>query len=218
MKINNTNIKKCESVKYLGIWIDDNLTWKTHIEHVYSKISKFVGIFYKLAHKLPDNCLRNLYFAFVHPHIIYGIEIYANTFSSYLDKFKKLNNKLLRILQHEHRLCKSTTLYRKYNTLPIAELHQFHIICLIHKFIFHKDTLPKIYHTYFTENFKIHHYDTRNKNDLHLSTVKSCRGSKAINIKGCMLWNRLPDGLKTVENIRTFKVKLKEYMHNSILL
>ena len=43
--------------------------------------------------------LKDIYYAFVHTH--YGIEIYANTKISYLDKLIKLNNKLLRILQHK---------------------------------------------------------------------------------------------------------------------
>jgi len=45
--------------------------------------------------------LKNIYFAFVHPYILYGLEVYGNTFPSYLDKLTVLNinNKLLRILQ-----------------------------------------------------------------------------------------------------------------------
>ena len=38
---------------------------------------KYVGIFYKIRSKLPLSILRNIYFAFVHSHILYGIEIYA---------------------------------------------------------------------------------------------------------------------------------------------
>ena len=75
----------CDSVKYLEAWIDDKLNWKIHIDYIYSKLAKFVGIFYKLSHKLPLDCLKVLYFSFVHPHILYGIEIYANTYTSYLD-------------------------------------------------------------------------------------------------------------------------------------
>jgi len=42
---------------------------------------KYVGIFYKIRSKLPLSILRNIYFAVVYPHIVYGIEIYANTSS-----------------------------------------------------------------------------------------------------------------------------------------
>jgi len=48
-------------------------------------------------YKLPDWCLRNIYFSFVHPYILYGLEVYGNTIPSYLDKLTILYDKLLRI-------------------------------------------------------------------------------------------------------------------------
>ena len=56
---------------------------------IYSKLVTFVGIFYKLSHKLPLDCLKMFYFSFVHPYMLYGVEIYANTYTSYLDKLLK---------------------------------------------------------------------------------------------------------------------------------
>jgi len=56
--------------------------------------------------------------------------------------------------------------------------------------------LPNIYYNYFSENYKIHDYDTRNKSNLHLSTVNLRYGSRAINFKGCNLWNQLPKDIK----------------------
>ena len=49
------------------------------------------GIFYKMCYKLHDWCLRNIYFAFVLPYILYGLEVYGNTFPSYLDKLTILH-------------------------------------------------------------------------------------------------------------------------------
>jgi len=126
-------------------------------------------------------------------YVLYGVEIYANTCRSYVDKLMKLNNKILRILQHKDRYYRNVDLYINYNTLPITELHEFYIICLIHKFMHHKHLLPRIYHNYFTENHKIHCYNTRNKNDLYLSAVSHSFGSRAIYFKGCTLLNQLPD-------------------------
>ena len=42
--------------------------------------------------------LKDIYYTFVYPHLLNGIELYGNTKASYLDKLIKLNNKLLRIL------------------------------------------------------------------------------------------------------------------------
>jgi len=83
----------------LGVIIDDQLKWSTHIESVERKLQRLIGILYKIRYKLPNWCLRNIYFAFVYPNILYGLEVYGNTYVSYLDKLTTLNNKILRILQ-----------------------------------------------------------------------------------------------------------------------
>jgi len=76
-------------------------SWKYHIEYIYNKLLKFVGIFYKLRNKLPSVILQAIYFAVVHPHLLYGIELYAITGFTHLSKLKTLYNKSLRILQNK---------------------------------------------------------------------------------------------------------------------
>jgi len=98
IKINDTKIKCVKECKYIGVIIDDELKWTSHIEFVLQKLKRLLRILYKMRYKLPDLCLQNIYFAFVHPYILYGLEVYGNTFPSYLDKLTVLNNKLLRIL------------------------------------------------------------------------------------------------------------------------
>jgi len=66
------NVKWC---KYLGILIDSDLKWQDHINYVYNKIIKFTSMFYKIRNKLPQEVLKMIYFAFVHTHLLYGIEV-----------------------------------------------------------------------------------------------------------------------------------------------
>jgi len=80
-------IKSSECVKYLGLLIDNQLKWINHIDHVCNKIIRYVGIFYELRNKLPGEILKQLYFAFVHSHITYAVEIYI--YDSYFDKLNK---------------------------------------------------------------------------------------------------------------------------------
>jgi len=58
LKIGATVLKRVTSYKYLGIIIDDKLTWKEHIDHVYKNIVKFVGIFYRIKHRLSCETLK----------------------------------------------------------------------------------------------------------------------------------------------------------------
>jgi len=131
LKINAAKIKMCDSVKYLEVWIDDKLNWKIHIDYIYLKLAKFVGLFYKLSHELPPNCLKMLYFSFAHPHILYGVEIYVNTYTSYLDKLLKLNNKLLRILQQKDNYCRNIELYIIFYLLPNFIIFKYFVLFTI---------------------------------------------------------------------------------------
>ena len=121
--IYNKVIQNVASCKYLGILIDSDLKWTEHIKYIHNKLIKFVSIFYKIRTKLPPEILRLIYFAFVHSHLLYGIEIYGNTTANHLSKLLVLNNRLLRTLQHKPFKMHTTDLYNSYFTLPLQVLH-----------------------------------------------------------------------------------------------
>jgi len=52
VKIDNVILQKVDCTKYLGVFIDSSLSWENHIDYIYNKIIKFVGIFYKIRYKL----------------------------------------------------------------------------------------------------------------------------------------------------------------------
>ena len=66
------------------------------------------------------------YFAFVYPHL-HGIEIYGNTYHTYLSKLEMLNNKILWTVQKRPRRTHTTDLYKFYDTLPLSLLHNYQI-------------------------------------------------------------------------------------------
>ena len=95
LTIDNLKIKKVISIKYLGIYIDEDLNWKTHIQDLCQSLRKYVGIFYKLRLKLPQKILKILYFTLVYSRILYAVEIYANTYITYLHDLMIINNRIL---------------------------------------------------------------------------------------------------------------------------
>ena len=70
----NDNIVKCvTSTKFVGIIIDEKLSWKQHIKYVKKKISKSFRIIYKTRNYVDKATLRNLYYTFVYPYLIYCV-------------------------------------------------------------------------------------------------------------------------------------------------
>ena len=109
--INVQRINKVVSCKYLGVIIDEALKWEEHIDYVYKKIIRFSSILYKLRNIVPQRLLNKIYYAFIHPYIAYGIEVYANASQVCLDKLIKANNKILRIMLNKKLDTSSIDLY-----------------------------------------------------------------------------------------------------------
>ena len=73
LKLNLRNIEEKNFIKYPGIYIDKNLNWAPHIQHINGKISKNVGILFRLRHFLTLNTLKQIYYSHISPHLYYGI-------------------------------------------------------------------------------------------------------------------------------------------------
>ena len=127
-----------------------------------------MGIFYKLRNKVPPGVIKNVYYAFVHSHILYGIELNANTFPTYIDKLVKLNNKILRIILHQLRFLSARELYTRFNTLSVADLHKRQLLLLVHNTLLHSYLLPEVFANNFTLNSSVHDYLTRSHSDIHI--------------------------------------------------
>jgi len=69
ISINNHIISKVDNLKYLGVLLDNKLTWKSHIAQVKKQISQACGAFTRLRHYLPINSLITVYYSLVFSHL-----------------------------------------------------------------------------------------------------------------------------------------------------
>ena len=99
LKIGNTVIKREENMKFLGVLLDENMTWRRHIECIESKISKNLGILYKARYLLNLTCTKQLYFSSIHSYLNYGNIAWGSTNKS------KLNVILRRQKHASRRVC-----------------------------------------------------------------------------------------------------------------
>ena len=87
------NLERKDCTKYLGVLIDENLSWRTHIVTVATKISKTIGTLSKLTHFVPSFVLVNIYNALITLYLTYGLISWRNACKKYLDKILILKPK-----------------------------------------------------------------------------------------------------------------------------
>ena len=93
IKIGNHTLAYQTWTKYLGIYLDDELSWDMQIFELNKKITKCIGVFFKLRYFVPKGFLMALYNAFIFPRLNYGIEAYTNAKGDYLKKLITSQNK-----------------------------------------------------------------------------------------------------------------------------
>ena len=85
------------NVKYLGLWVDENLKFDIHLKFVECKIACRVGILNKLKCYFPKEILLQLYHALIYPHLLYAIPIWGSTYKSISTKFLFSKTKLIKL-------------------------------------------------------------------------------------------------------------------------
>ena len=211
IKIGNEIIERVNT-NFLGLIIDDDLSWKHHIIKVTSKISKLCGIMVRARHYLPIRTLRTVYNAMVYPYLSYCNVVWASTYPSRLDALYKVQKKILRIITFSKYQQESRQLFVSLQLLNIYELNSHQIGLFMYSYT--KGSLPSAFSNYFSMNNSIHEHYTRSSEKLHMKFTRTNYGRFSIKYKGPMIWNTLPDVLKNIKSLQMFRKELKTFVLN----
>ena len=151
-------------VKHLGILIDSNLVWKNHIRHA-SKISKTIGAISKLRHFVPRSTFVNIYKSLILPHLSYGIVVWGQAAKIHLEKFLKLQKRVLRLIYFEDHASNAIPLFVASKILPVQMLYFKSLSTLIHDV--HNSLAPPNISQLFTYSKDIHNYNTRSSSNVN---------------------------------------------------
>jgi hypothetical protein len=186
---------------FLGLIIDDTLSWKQHIEQLASKMSSACYALRNIRHMVSLDILRMIYFAHIHSIVSYCIIFWGNSY--YSNKIFILQKKIIRIITNT----KSRNSCRElFKTLEIITLYSQYI---------HSILLFTVKNKYlFDSNNEIHQYRTRHNKDLHLPMVNLSRFKKGAYVSGIKAFNHLPQYIKALVNdVECFKSTLRRFLY-----
>ena len=121
------------NVYFLGIQRDSHLKWHVHINNIKSKISKCIGILYKLRFHVPSSVLFTLYNSLVLSYLSYCIVVWGNSSPARMDVLFKLQKRAIRICTNSNYRAHSAPLFRKLKTLNVHVLflYLYHTIIVL---------------------------------------------------------------------------------------
>ena len=129
--IENIYIKREHVTKFLGVFIAENLSWKQHIDIVSSKISKSIGILYKSRDVLNKQCLKQLYFSFLHSCVNNANIAWSSTSKSKHERLYCCRKHVARVIYHKDRYTHASPLLNDIKTFDVFKLNICNILCFM---------------------------------------------------------------------------------------
>jgi len=208
--------KESRTYKLLGVYFDECLSFKTHINVVCNKINQSIYCINRAKHFLTKKALKSLYFALIHPHFLYCISIYSCTNTSNLKRLTILQKKAIRIINKSPYLAHTQPLFLESKILP------FDLLVKQSKLLFMHSVQYEYAQSSFLESWQTNaarnpNLNLRNADDFYLPNprVESFKNIPLYSF--ALTWNNLADEIKFQYNRVTFKIALKNHLFESLM-
>ncbi len=209
IKLGDNKIKKISETKTLGVIVDDQLKWNSHINMVATKVSKGIGMIRRMKAFVPQSTLISVYNSIILPHFDYCSLVWdiGNAYS--LEKLQKLQNRAARVITGKSYDIRSKDILEELSWQPLMERWGNNKAIFMHK-VTNGEYLENISSLFVVKNNE--NYNLRNNNiDYKLEKPKTNFLKKSISYSGVKIWNELPVELKSnCLSLNAFKTLLRD--------
>ena len=212
LTINGEKLSEKLEAKYLGIIIDNKLTFNSHISTINKKLLKGNCILAKLRHYLPKKLMKSIYGAHIQPFLDYGILLWSMASKTNLDQLSAMQDKSIKILNFKRKDDASAPLYKDSKILPLNSLINLAQSRLIWKIKNNSIT------TTMSELLHKHKViiNIRNPQKYVIPSRRTEIGKSFFTYQGVIAWNSLPVNILAKTTLNSFKLACKEYLINQV--
>lgn len=197
--LNGKKIECNSSIKFLGIHIDSNMNWTSHIDTLCSRLSSVTYAIRVLKKQVHVNVLMAVYYANFYSIIRFGIAVWGVTYK--LENVFLCQKKTIRIILGMERLDSCRGVFRRNKLLTVPAIYIYEVI----KYL-------KTHHDQFDLYKKSHSFNTRHKTDFDYPIHRKQLYERSIFYSALKLYNGLPRNLKEITVVGGFLKALKEHL------
>ncbi len=210
IKIDNIKLEQVYKTKFLGVIINQALSWDDHIHMIKQKIVKNTGIIYKIRKHLPQSVLISLYHTLIHPYLDYCNIVWAINKTTALNDLFICQKKIIRIVTNSKPRDHTVPLFKNLQILPVQSLNDFQVACFVFRCF--NNLIPAKFCSMFSTNSTVHSYNTRHKSNLKHNYHRLALRSHTVRIYGVIVWDSLSDELTKLTSINYFRRHYKRLL------
>lgn len=209
IQLRGTTLGRTESFKYLGLYLDETLSWDKHIGNLLPKLRATSRLIYRLRNTLDYQKLKCIYFAYFHSHVSYMSNIWGLTNQLLVSKVRVLQNGIIKTMYGVERLYPTNRLYEETRIPPLDVIMKAKLATIL----IHHVLQLKTINTEITASNLHHHHSTRSHLLIKLPKIFSVHyGLNGILYQSICLFNSLPNHIKLLVNKNSIKKQVNSHL------
>jgi len=178
ISINGVRIQQTDSIKYLGVIIDNKLSWKRQVSSLCRKLSQACGIVCKITHFADIKILRLIYYSLFHLHLQYCIIDWGRAYNTVIRPVQVLQKRIVKYMTFSNRTSSASNIFKLLKILKVSELYQLNVKNFMYKY--NADILHSSFDDFFSKLYNIHDHGTRQQvsGNFHHKRVRTDYGKK----------------------------------------
>ena len=207
--LNYDVIQRVRFIKFLGVFFDENVTFKKHVNYVTQRLTRTSSLIYQLRELMPSFVLLNMYHAHVNSVLSYCNMIWSCAHQTTLKSLVTIQKRIIRNVTHSAFNAHTEPLFRETNILNINQIKKFNL-----GIYFFKNNLNNL-----GQSQGNHNYLTRNRDYLRPIIHRTSAFHRSFLYQSVLLWNDLNAINNDLAhlNINRFKKLLKNYLMTGML-
>ncbi len=210
VSLNGDPIENVESFKYLGMTVDNQLTFHHHIDKVIDKTSTKLGLLYKTRWLFDENTALMLYKALIIPHFDFGSIIYEVCPQYQLHRLQVVQNAALRLVLLEEMTCAIYDMHERLNMDTLATRRAKAMVKMTYN-VLHDKSPAYLYDMLVPVSHGNRHTRATESGELAVPRTKTKYGTYAYSFRGPLQWNLTDISLKAAVN----KIQLNRLIKTS---
>ena len=211
LKMGNHILARTKTYLYLGLLVDEKLSWANHIEGICKKLSQIAAVIYKTRTLLTTEALMLVYHALVGSKLRYGLICWATASQYLLDKVNVAHNKIITYMTFSKRCSRMWPLFSELKVLPLDILIQIEHAKTMYKF--EHNMLPQVFENYFQK--PSHHHNTRfatTNNNYAMNRITTAKDKSMLKFIGPRVWVNIPLQFKSASSLKIFINLYRSYL------
>ena len=208
LTLGKTPVQQVREHRVLGVIIDEELKWQSHIGNVCKHVSKNLFLLSQLRHYVDSDARKIFFQAHLLSHINYASTVRSGASEVHLKKLNSLHRRAAKLILPDQSLS-TTEKLKKLNILPLDKQLKFNRCVTMFKI--HTGKAPP-----YLSDF-LHRAPARYRSNNHvLPRPRIDQFKTSFAFSGSSTWNTLPPKLKTFSSLCNFKINLRKFLHSTL--